>query len=49
MVENKKSPKFNTDNPQVRQYIFHIARYWIERGVDGWRLDVPNEIDDDAF
>jgi glycosidase len=45
----KSLPKFNTDNPQVRQYIFDVARYWIEQGADGWRLDVPNEIDDDAF
>jgi len=45
----KSLPKFNTDNPQVRQYIFDVARYWVELGVDGWRLDVPNEIDDDAF
>lgn len=45
----KSLPKFNTDNPQVRTYIFNIARYWIEQGVDGWRLDVPNEIDDDSF
>jgi len=42
-------PKFNTDNPHVRQYILDVARYWINRGVDGWRLDVPNEIDDDGF
>jgi len=42
-------PKFNTDNPAVRNYIFDIARYWIEQGADGWRLDVPNEIDDDTF
>jgi cyclomaltodextrinase / maltogenic alpha-amylase / neopullulanase len=26
-----------------------VARYWIEQGADGWRLDVPNEIDDDRF
>ncbi len=45
----KSLPKFNTDNPQVRKYILDIARYWIEAGADGWRLDVPNEIDDDAF
>lgn len=45
----KSLPKFNTNNPQVRQYIFDVARYWIERGADGWRLDVPNEIDDDVF
>jgi len=45
----KSLPKFNTKNTQVRQYIFDVARYWIEQGADGWRLDVPNEIDDDAF
>jgi len=45
----KSLPKFNTKNPQVRQYILDVARYWIEQGADGWRLDVPNEIDDDAF
>ena len=42
-------PKFNTANPKVREYIFSVARYWIEQGADGWRLDVPNEIDDDSF
>jgi neopullulanase len=42
-------PKFNTDNPGVRQYLFHVARYWIDFGVDGWRLDVPADIDDDLF
>jgi cyclomaltodextrinase len=42
-------PKFNTDNADVRSYLLNVARYWIEQGADGWRLDVPNEIDDDAF
>jgi cyclomaltodextrinase / maltogenic alpha-amylase / neopullulanase len=45
----KSLPKFNTDNPEVRQYLLGVARYWIEQGIDGWRLDVPNEIDDDVF
>lgn len=45
----KSLPKFNTDNPLVRNYIFDVARYWIRLGVDGWRLDVPNEIDDENF
>lgn len=45
----KSLPKFNTDNPQVRQYLFDVGRYWIDQGADGWRLDVPNEIDDDSF
>ncbi|HFC09707.1 MAG TPA: DUF3459 domain-containing protein [Chloroflexi bacterium] len=42
-------PKLNTTNPQVREFIFDVARYWLKQGIDGWRLDVPNEIDDDAF
>ena len=46
---HKALPKFNIDNPQVRKYIFNIARFWLEQGADGWRLDVPNEMDDDGF
>ena len=45
----KSLPKLNFRNPQVRAYIMKVARYWMERGADGWRLDVPNEIDDDDF
>ena len=45
----KALPKLNTSNAQVRKYIFDVARYWIDQGIDGWRLDVPNEIDDDGF
>ncbi len=42
-------PKFNTDNPEVRQFLFSVGEFWMKRGIDGWRLDVPNEIDDDSF
>jgi len=42
-------PKFNTDTEAVRRFIFDVARHWIEFGADGWRLDVPYEINDDAF
>jgi glycosidase len=45
----KSLPKFNTDNPHVRAYLLGVAQYWIRQGADGWRMDVPNEIDDDAF
>lgn len=45
----KSLPKFNTDYPAVKKYIFEAAKYWIDQGIDGWRLDVPNEIDDDQF
>ncbi len=46
---NRSLPKFNTDNRLVRKYLLNVARYWIEQGADGWRLDVPNEINDDSF
>lgn len=42
-------PQFNTDNPQVRKFLFDAAKHWIEQGVDGWRLDVPFEIEDESF
>ncbi len=42
-------PQFNTDNPQVREFLFEVARHWIAKGVDGWRLDVPFEINDESF
>ncbi len=42
-------PKFNTNTPEVREYLLRVGEYWLELGIDGWRLDVPNEIDDDEF
>lgn len=42
-------PKFNTDNYGVREFIFNVGRKWIEFGADGWRLDVPSEIDAPDF
>ncbi len=42
-------PKFNTDLPAVREFLWDVGEYWLQQGVDGWRLDVPNEIDDDLF
>jgi cyclomaltodextrinase len=42
-------PKFNTNTKAVRNFLFGVAKYWIEFGIDGWRLDVPADIDDDSF
>jgi len=42
-------PKLNTENPIVRRYIMDVARYWIDQGIDGWRLDVPFEITTEGF
>jgi neopullulanase len=42
-------PKFNIKNPHVREFLLDVATRWVEFGIDGWRLDVPNEIEDDGF
>lgn len=42
-------PKFNTDNSEVREFLWDVGVHWLELGIDGWRLDVPSEIDDDEF
>ena len=46
---NPALPKFNTNTPAVREFLFDVAEYWIKFGIDGWRLDVAAEIDDDSF
>lgn len=39
-------PKLNTHNPEVKKYLLEVAEYWIkEIGIDGWRLDVSDEVD----
>ena len=42
-------PKLNTDNPATREYLLGVGEHWLRFGIDGWRLDVPAEIDDRAF
>jgi len=42
-------PKLNVGEPVVREYLWSVAEHWLRFGIDGWRLDVPAEIDDPAF
>jgi neopullulanase len=42
-------PKLNTDHPPVREFLLSVAEHWLRFGIDGWRLDVPTEIDDPSF
>jgi cyclomaltodextrinase len=38
-------PKLNTNNPQMREHLLGAAEHWLRFGIDGWRLDVAEEID----
>src|SRR5262249_30190198 len=37
-----QQPDLNFWNPEVREAILRVARFWLDRGVDGFRLDVIN-------
>jgi oligo-1,6-glucosidase len=39
-----KQPDLNWENPRVRQEVFDLMTWWLEQGVDGFRLDVINMI-----
>ena len=43
-----EQPDVNWRNPAVRQAMFDVFRFWLERGVDGFRLDVFNVYFKDA-
>jgi glycosidase len=38
-IFSKKMPDLNWENPHMRKEMFAIARYWLDLGVDGFRLD----------
>lgn len=37
-------PKLNHQNPEVVKYLLRVVAFWTSLGIDGWRLDVPNEV-----
>ncbi|MFZ1412231.1 MAG: alpha-glucosidase [Micropruina sp.] len=39
-----KQPDLNWENPAVREAIYDMMRWWVDRGVDGFRMDVINLI-----
>ncbi len=38
-IFDKKMPDVNWDNPSLRQEYYNIARFWLDKGADGFRLD----------
>ncbi|KAK6977745.1 glycoside hydrolase family 13 protein [Favolaschia claudopus] len=39
-----KQPDLNWENPDVRQAVWELMRFWLDRGCDGFRMDVINLI-----
>jgi oligo-1,6-glucosidase len=44
---SRKQPDLNWENPEVRAAIYDMMRWWLDRGVDGFRMDVINLISKD--
>ena len=44
---SKKQPDLNWDNPLLRQEIYQMINYWLDLGIDGFRLDVIDLIGKD--
>ena len=38
-------PQLNTKNPKVVDHLLKVSKQWLKEGAQGWRLDVPNELD----
>ena len=46
----KFMPKLNTNNPEVQSYLINVAKHYItEYDIDGWRLDVADEVSHDFW
>ncbi len=41
-------PDLNYRNPEVKEKMFEVVRFWLNKGVDGYRLDIFNVIYKDA-
>jgi oligo-1,6-glucosidase len=44
----RKQPDLNWENREVRETVYAMMRWWVDRGVDGFRMDVINMISKDT-
>ncbi len=42
-------PKLHVEHPATRAYLLDVAEHWLRFGIDGWRLDVADEIAGDFW
>lgn len=41
---SSKQPDLNWENETLRKEIYHMMRWWLDKGIDGFRMDVINKI-----
>ena len=41
---SKKQPDLNWENPQLRQKVYDMMNFWIDKGIGGFRMDVIDMI-----
>jgi oligo-1,6-glucosidase len=41
---SKKQPDLNWENPKLRKEVYDIMKFWLDKGIDGFRMDVINFI-----
>lgn len=46
-IFTKKQVDLNWENPQVRGEVYDLMRFWLDKGIDGFRMDVINAISKD--
>ncbi len=45
---SRKQPDLNWENPEVRREIYDMMKWWLDKGIDGFRMDVINFISKDC-
>jgi alpha-glucosidase len=43
-IFDSSQPDFNWDNPEVEKFFHRVLRFWLDRGVDGFRVDVAHAL-----
>jgi oligo-1,6-glucosidase len=41
---SRKQPDLNWENPRLREEVYEVMRFWLDKGIDGFRMDVINLI-----
>ncbi|MDF0728775.1 alpha-glucosidase [Cytobacillus sp. S13-E01] len=41
---SKKQPDLNWENPKLREEVYNMMKFWLDKGIDGFRMDVINFI-----